>query len=85
VEEGRVFEAAIRVKARNRERLLSDMLQALTGEGVLINEASARVLAGNLAEGYFVVQIQNAEQLRTLLAKLQEVPDVLEAHRTEPK
>jgi (p)ppGpp synthase/HD superfamily hydrolase len=82
---GQMFEAALRVKARNRDRLLSDMLQAIGGEGLIINEASARALAGGLAEGYFVVQIKNAEQLRKTLTLLLQVPDVIDAQRTEPK
>jgi GTP pyrophosphokinase len=82
---GKVFEAAIQVRARNREKLLADLLHALNGENVLINEASARVMAGGVAEGYFVVQINNSEQLRNILRKLEQVPGVIDAQRTEPK
>jgi GTP pyrophosphokinase len=82
---GKVFEAAIQVRARNRERLLADLLHALSGEGVPINEASARAMAGGLAEGYFVVQINNSDQLKSILHKLQQVPGVMDAQRTEPK
>jgi len=81
----RVFEAALQVRAKNRERLLADMLQAISGEGILINEASARALSGGLAEGYFVVQIKNAEQLRAILARLTQVSGVVDANRIEPK
>jgi len=82
---GKVFEAAIQVRARNRERLLADLLHALNGENVLINEASARVMAGGVAEGYFVVQINNSDQLKSILQKLEQVPGVMDAQRTEPK
>jgi GTP pyrophosphokinase len=82
---GKVFEAALQVRARNRERLLADLLHVLSSEGVPITETSARVLAGGLAEGYFVVQINDSEQLRKILSKLKQVPDVIDAQRTEPK
>jgi GTP pyrophosphokinase len=82
---GKVFEAALQVRARDRERLLADLLHALSSEGIPILETTARVLAGGIAEGYFVVQINNSDQLRKILKKLEQVPGVLDAQRTEPK
>jgi GTP pyrophosphokinase len=82
---GKVFEAAIQVRARDRERLLADLLHALSSEGIPIIETTARVLAGGIAEGYFVVQINNSDQLRKILKKLEQVPGVMDAQRTEPK
>lgn len=82
---GKVFEAAIQVRARDRERLLADLLHALSSEGIPIIETTARVLAGGIAEGYFVVQINNSDQLKKILKKLEQVPGVMDAQRTEPK
>jgi GTP pyrophosphokinase len=83
--EDQVYEVAIEVKAKDREKLLADMLLAISEEGVLINEASAKALEGGWAQGYFVVAVSRADQLDKVLKKLQRVKGVTGARRTEPR
>jgi (p)ppGpp synthase/HD superfamily hydrolase len=52
---------------------------------VPINEAIRAGDGGGIAEGYFVVQINNSDQLKSILHKLEQVPGVMDAQRTEPK
>lgn len=80
-----VFEVAIEVKAKDREKLLSDLLSAITEEGVIINEANAKATEGGWAQGYFVIGITQSNQLDKVLKKLQRVRGVVSARRTEPR
>jgi GTP pyrophosphokinase len=80
-----IYEVAIEVKAKDRERLLTDMLQSISEEGVVINEANAKAAEGGWAQGYFVIGITQSGQLEKVLKKLQRVKGVVSARRTEPR
>ena len=82
---GQVYEVAIEVMARDREKLLADLLLAISEEGVIINEANAKALGGGGAQGYFVIAVSQANQLEKVLKKLQRVKGVTSARRTEPR
>jgi guanosine-3',5'-bis(diphosphate) 3'-pyrophosphohydrolase len=84
-QEGQVYEVAIEVKAKNREKLLADMLLAIADEKIIINEASARAMDGGWAQGYFVIAISKAAEIEKVLKKLQQVPGVVSAQRTESR
>jgi guanosine-3',5'-bis(diphosphate) 3'-pyrophosphohydrolase len=83
--EGQIFEVAVEVKARDREKLLADMLLAISAENVIINEASAKTVEGGWAQGYFVLGITSTDQLQKVLKKLERVPGVVSARRIEPR
>ncbi|HUO56974.1 MAG TPA: bifunctional (p)ppGpp synthetase/guanosine-3',5'-bis(diphosphate) 3'-pyrophosphohydrolase, partial [bacterium] len=76
---GQTYQVAVEVKAKDREKLLADMLLAISEEGVLIHEANAKALEGGWAQGYFVVAIAQADQLEKVLKKLQRVQGVVSA------
>ncbi len=82
---GQVYEVAVEVKAKDRGKLLADMLLAISEEGVLINEASAKAQDGGWAQGYFVIGISQADQLEKVLKKLGRVQGVVSARRIEPR
>jgi len=82
---GQVYEVAVEVKAKDREKLLADMLLAISEEGVIINEANAKASEGGWAQGYFVIGISQADQLEKVLKKLQRVRGVVSARRIEPR
>ena len=82
---GQVYEVAVEVKAKDREKLLSDMLLAISEEGVIINEANAKASDGGWAQGYFVIGISQADQLEKVLKKLSRVRGVVSARRIEPR
>jgi GTP pyrophosphokinase len=80
-----IYEVAIEVKAKDREKLLADMLLAISEEGVIISEANAKAAEGGWAQGYFVIGISQASQLEKVLKKLQRVKGVVSARRTEAR
>ncbi len=82
---GQIYEVAIEVKAKDREKLLAEMLLAISEEGVIINEANAKAAEGGWAQGYFVIAISKADQLEKVLKKLQRVKGVVSARRIEPR
>ncbi len=82
---GQVYEVAVEVKAKDRGKLLADMLLAISEEGVVINEANAKALDGGWAQGYFVIGISQSDQLDKVLKKLQRVQGVQSAKRIEPR
>ena len=83
--EGQVYEVAVEVKARDRDKLLSDMLLAISEEGVIINEANAKTVEGGWAQGYFLLGISSADQLQKVLKKLERVQGIVNARRIEPR
>ena len=80
-----IYEVAIEVKAKDREKLLADMLLAISEEGVAISEANAKASEGGWAQGYFVIGISQASQLEKVIKKLQRVQGVVNARRTEAR
>jgi len=82
---GQVYEVALEVKAKDREKLLADMLLAISEEGVIINEANAKASEGGWAQGYFVIGISRPDHLDKVLKKLQRVKGVVSARRIEPR
>ncbi len=80
-----VYEVALEVKAKNREKLLADILLAISEEGMIINEANARALEGGWAQGYFLIAIPSLDHLEKVLKKLQRVRGVVSARRIEPR
>jgi GTP pyrophosphokinase len=84
-EGGQTYEVALEVKAKDRSQLLSDMLLAISEEGVVINEANAKALDGGWAQGYFVIGVSRSDQLEKVLRKLERVKGVSSAKRIEPR
>ncbi len=82
---GQIYEVAIEVKAKDREKLLADMLLAISEEGVIINEANAKAAESGWAQGYFVIAISKSDQLEKVLKKLQRVQGVQSAKRIETR
>jgi GTP pyrophosphokinase len=82
---GQIFEVALEVKAKDRDKLLADMLLAISEEGIIINEANAKALDGGWAQGYFLVGIASSDQLEKVLKKLGRVKGVVSARRIEPR
>jgi GTP pyrophosphokinase len=78
-----LFEVAIEVKAHDREKLLSDMLLAISEEEVVIIETTAKALDNKMAQGYFLIGISGPDQLKKVLQKIRSVSGVISANRIE--
>jgi GTP diphosphokinase / guanosine-3',5'-bis(diphosphate) 3'-diphosphatase len=76
----RTFPVPIRIKAYDRQGLMGDISNLLGDEGVNIADVKVNVNR-SLAELRLVVEVQDISQLSKILTKLENVPNVMEAHR----
>ncbi|HEY6074414.1 MAG TPA: ACT domain-containing protein, partial [Anaerolineales bacterium] len=78
--EARTYPVPIRIRAYDRQGLMGDISNMLDGEGVNIADVKVNVNR-SLAELRLVVEVQDIAQLSKILTKLENVPNVTEAHR----
>jgi GTP diphosphokinase / guanosine-3',5'-bis(diphosphate) 3'-diphosphatase len=76
----RTFPVSVRIRAYDRQGLMGDISNLLDGEGVNIADVKVNVNRG-LAELRLIVEVQDITQLSRILTKLENVPNVMEAHR----
>jgi guanosine-3',5'-bis(diphosphate) 3'-pyrophosphohydrolase len=74
------FPVPIRIKAYDRQGLMSDVTNLLSDEDVNIADVKVSVNR-SLAELRLTVEVQDIAQLSKILTKLENVPNVMEAHR----
>jgi GTP pyrophosphokinase len=76
----RTYPVPIRIRAYDRQGLMSDITNLLSGENVNIVDVQVRV-AKNLADLRLVIEVQDITQLSRALARIENLPNVLEAQR----
>ncbi len=76
----RTYPVPIRIRAYDRQGLMGDISNLLDSEGVNIADVRVNVNR-SLAELRFIVEVQDISQLSKILTKLENVPNVMEAHR----
>ena len=76
----RTYPVPIRIRAYDRQGLMGDITNLLSDEGINIAEIKVNVNR-SLAELRLVVEVQDISQLSKVLTKLENVPNVMEAHR----
>jgi len=77
------FSVPIKIKAYDRQGLVVDISTLITGEG--INIADINVSTNRtLAVINIVVDVKNLSQLSRILTRIENLPNVLEAHRVKP-
>ncbi len=74
------YPVPIRISAYDRQGLMGDVSNLLTSEGVNIIDVKVSVNR-SLAELRLIVEVQDIAQLSRVLTKLENVPNVTEAHR----
>jgi GTP diphosphokinase / guanosine-3',5'-bis(diphosphate) 3'-diphosphatase len=74
------YPVPIRIKAYDRQGLMSDVSNLLDNEGINIADVKVNVNR-SLAELRLIIEVQDISQLSKVLTKLENVPNVLEAHR----
>jgi GTP pyrophosphokinase len=79
----RTYPVPIKIKAYDRQGLTSDITALLTGEGVNILDISVGVNK-SLAELRLIVEVKDLTHLSRILTRIENVPNVLEAVRTNP-
>jgi GTP pyrophosphokinase len=78
----RTYPVPIRIRAYDRQGLMSDITNLLSSENVNIVDVQVRV-AKNLADLRLVIEVQDITQLSRALARIENLPNVLEAQRVK--
>ncbi|MGC8838750.1 MAG: ACT domain-containing protein, partial [Anaerolineae bacterium] len=79
-----VYPVSIRVRAFNRGGLLRDVAAVVADEGIDMSAAQATVdQKENLAYITATLQVASASQLSKVLAKIERIPNVIEAVRVK--
>lgn len=79
----KTFPVAVQIKAYDRQGLMGDISSILTNEGVNVLDISLKVNQ-NLAAFNLILEIGDIAQLSRVLTKIENLPNVLEAHRQKP-
>lgn len=79
----RTYPIPIKIKAYDRQGLASDITTLLNGEGVNILNITVGVNK-SLADLRLIVEVKDLTQLSRILTRIENVPNVLEAVRTNP-
>jgi GTP diphosphokinase / guanosine-3',5'-bis(diphosphate) 3'-diphosphatase len=77
------YPVPIKVKAFDRQGLMGDISTLLDSENINIVDISVTVNR-TLAVINLVVEVKNLSQLSRILTRIENLPNVLEAHRTNP-
>ena len=78
--EVRTYPVPIRIRAYDRQGLMGDVSNLLDGEGINIADVKVNVNK-SFAEFRLIVEVRDISQLSKILTKLENVPNVMEAHR----
>ncbi|HSR20281.1 MAG TPA: bifunctional (p)ppGpp synthetase/guanosine-3',5'-bis(diphosphate) 3'-pyrophosphohydrolase [Anaerolineales bacterium] len=76
----RTFPVPVRIRAYDRQGLMGDVSNLLDAEGVNIADVKVNVNRG-LAELRLIVEVEDISQLSKILTRLENVANVMEAHR----
>ncbi len=76
----RTYPVPIRIRAYDRQGLMSDISNLLDSEGINILDVKVNVNR-SLAELRLIVEVQDIAQLSKILVKIENLPNVMEAHR----
>ncbi|MFZ5880166.1 MAG: RelA/SpoT family protein [Chloroflexota bacterium] len=79
----RTYPVPIEIKAYDRQGLMGDISNLLDGENVNIADVTVKTNR-SLADLHLVVEVRDLEQLSRILTRIENLPNVLEAQRTNP-
>ena len=82
-EQQKTYPVSIQVKAYDRQGLMVDISNILTNEGINILDVDVKV-NHNLAAINLVVEVGDIAQLSRVLTRIENLPNVMEAHRMHP-
>ncbi|PKO02170.1 MAG: (p)ppGpp synthetase [Chloroflexi bacterium HGW-Chloroflexi-5] len=77
------FPVEIQIKAYDRQGLMGDISSLLTNENINLSDIKLSVLH-NLAHLVLKLEISDIAQLSRVLTKIENLPNVMEAHRLKP-
>ena len=77
------FPVEIQIKAYDRQGLMGDISSLLTNENINLRDIKLNVVH-NLANMVLVLEISDIAQLSRVLTKIENLPNVMQAHRLKP-
>ena len=77
------FPVEIQIKAYDRQGLMGDISSLLTDENINVKDIKINI-THNLAYLDLTVEISDIAQLARVLTKIENLPNVMEAHRLKP-
>jgi len=79
----RTFPIPVKVKAYDRQGLMGDVSTLLADENVNIVNVSVNVNR-SIADLRLIIEVRDFTQLSRILTRIENLPNVMEAHRTNP-
>jgi GTP pyrophosphokinase len=79
----RTFPVPIQIKAYDRQGLVGDISNLLDSEGINIVDVNVKVNR-SLADLHLIVEVRDLAQLSRILTRIESLPNVMEAQRTNP-
>jgi guanosine-3',5'-bis(diphosphate) 3'-pyrophosphohydrolase len=80
VEPQQTYPIAVQIKAYDRQGLMGDIYSILNNESINLININLKV-THNLAQINFVIEVQDIIQLSRVLTRIENLPNVMEAHR----
>jgi guanosine-3',5'-bis(diphosphate) 3'-pyrophosphohydrolase len=79
----RTYSVPVRIHAYDRQGLMGDISSLLNNEGINIADVNVKT-SQNLADIKLVIEVRDIEQLSRILTRIENLPNVMEAQRTNP-
>lgn len=79
----RTYPVPIRIHAFDRSGLIGDITRLLSNDNINMVNAAVKVDKG-IAEINLIIEVTNLKQLSRLLARIENIPNILEARRNKP-
>ncbi|MBE0671288.1 MAG: bifunctional (p)ppGpp synthetase/guanosine-3',5'-bis(diphosphate) 3'-pyrophosphohydrolase [Anaerolineales bacterium] len=79
----RTFPVPVKIKAYDRQGLMSDISNLLADENINIANVTVNVNR-SIADLSLIIEVKNLTQLSRILTRIENLPNVMEAHRTNP-
>ncbi|MBI5942990.1 MAG: bifunctional (p)ppGpp synthetase/guanosine-3',5'-bis(diphosphate) 3'-pyrophosphohydrolase [Chloroflexi bacterium] len=79
----RTYPVPVKIKAYDRQGLVSDISNLLSDENINIADVKVNVNR-SIADLRLVIEVKDITQLSRILTRIENLPNVMEAHRTNP-
>ncbi len=79
----RTYPVPIRITAFDRSGLIGDITYILSSDGINMIDANVKVIKG-IADIRLIIEVSDLKQLSRLLARIENLPNILEARRNKP-
>ncbi len=79
----RTYPVSVKIKAYDRQGLMSDVSNLLAEENINIANVTVNVNR-SIADLRLIIEVKDISQLSLILTRIENLPNVMEAHRTKP-